>query len=62
MLGIIERGSALQALATLPEMIWEGAILGVYVIVKGFNSKRAAELEGRAPATAPATAPGLAAA
>ena len=39
-------------------MIWEGAILGVYVIVKGFNSKRAAELEGRAPATAPATAPG----
>ena len=55
-LGVIERGSALQVLATIPEMIWEGAILTVYVIVVGFNAKRAAELERPAATAAPALA------
>ena len=35
--GVLEFGGAGQLLFTLPEMIWEGAILGVYLIVKGFE-------------------------
>ena len=37
MFDVIERGSPLQGLATIPEFIWELS-LGVYCIVKGFRS------------------------
>jgi hypothetical protein len=60
LLGVIDRGAPIQGIASIPEMIWEGAILGVFVIVKGFDVKRAADLERRMHATAPA--PSLAAA
>ena len=36
MFGIIERGSALQGVATIPEFIWELSF-GIYLIVKGFR-------------------------
>jgi hypothetical protein len=36
MFDIIDRGSALQGLATIPEFIWELS-LGIYLIVKGFR-------------------------
>jgi Domain of unknown function (DUF4386) len=36
MFDVIERGSALQGLATIPEFIWELSF-GVYLIVKGFR-------------------------
>ena len=34
---VIERGSSLQAIATIPEFFWELS-LGIYCIVKGFRS------------------------
>ena len=37
MFDVIERGSALQAIATIPEFFWELS-LGIYCIVKGFKS------------------------
>lgn len=36
MLGLTERGSSLQGLATIPEFIWELSF-GVYLIAKGFK-------------------------
>ena len=45
--GVIERGSAAQGLATVLEFLWEGAVLGIWLIVKGFNQSRAAALESR---------------
>jgi hypothetical protein len=36
MFGVIERGSPLQGLATIPEFVWELSF-GVYLIVKGFT-------------------------
>lgn len=36
MFGVIERGSAVQGLATIPEFIWELSF-GIYLIVKGFK-------------------------
>ena len=36
MLGLIERGDALQAIATIPEFFWELS-LGIYCVVKGFR-------------------------
>ena len=36
MFGVIEPGSARQAIATAPEFVWELS-LGVYLIVKGFK-------------------------
>jgi hypothetical protein len=37
MLDLIERGGALQALATVPEFLWE-FLLSIYCIVKGFRA------------------------
>jgi hypothetical protein len=37
MFDVIERGSTLQAIATIPEFFWELS-LGIYCIVKGFRS------------------------
>jgi hypothetical protein len=36
MFDIIERGSTLQGVATIPEFIWELSF-GIYLIVKGFK-------------------------
>ena len=36
MFDVIERGSAIQAIATIPEFFWELS-LGIYCIVKGFR-------------------------
>jgi hypothetical protein len=33
---VIGRGSAAQAIATIPEFLWE-LLLGIYLIVKGFK-------------------------
>ncbi len=50
MLGIIERGSAVQAVATVPEFVWELSF-GIYLIVKGFRpSPILAELDSEAAA------------
>ncbi|MEU4605416.1 DUF4386 domain-containing protein [Kribbella sp. NPDC023972] len=46
MFDVIERGSALQGIATIPEFIWELSF-GIYLIVKGFKpSPILAGLEG----------------
>ena len=37
MFDVTERGSSLQAIATIPEFFWELS-LGIYCIVKGFRS------------------------
>jgi hypothetical protein len=37
MLGLAERGGALQGIATIPEFFWELS-LGIYCVVKGFRS------------------------
>ncbi len=39
MFGVTERGASIQALATIPEFIWELA-LGIYLVVKGFKPSR----------------------
>ena len=38
MFDVTERGSALQAIATIPEFFWELS-LGIYCIVKGFRPR-----------------------
>jgi hypothetical protein len=46
MFDVIERGSALQGVATIPEFIWELSF-GIYLIVKGFRpSPVLAEMDG----------------
>ena len=37
LLGIIERGSAAQGLATILEIVWEIGIMGLYLIFRGFR-------------------------
>jgi hypothetical protein len=37
MFGVIDRGGTVQAVATIPEFIWELSF-GIYLIVKGFKS------------------------
>lgn len=44
--GYIEAGSTAQALATLPEFLWE-LLLGVWLLVKGFNPAALAALDQR---------------
>ena len=39
MFNIIERGSTLQGIATIPEFIWKLSF-GIYLIVKGFKPSR----------------------
>jgi hypothetical protein len=41
--GVIEAGSVLQVIATLPEALWELA-LGIWLIVRGFNPSAVASL------------------
>jgi hypothetical protein len=42
--GVIEAGSVWQVIATLPEALWELS-LGIWLIVKGFNSSAVARLQ-----------------
>jgi len=42
--GVIEAGSVLQVIATLPEALWELS-LGIWLIVKGFNTSAVARLQ-----------------
>src|SRR5215210_6900404 len=41
--GVIEAGGVWQAIATIPEFFWELS-LGIWLIVKGFNSSAVASL------------------
>lgn len=54
--GAWEQMSSSGGLLSFPEMIWEGGVLGVYLIVKGFRDPAATADEpvvaGRAPALA----------
>jgi hypothetical protein len=54
--GAWEQVSGLGGLLSFPEIVWEGAVLGVYLIVKGFRDPATATEEpvvaGRAPALA----------
>jgi Domain of unknown function (DUF4386) len=43
--GVIEAGGAVQAIATIPEALWELG-LGIWPIVRGFNTSAIARLEG----------------
>lgn len=45
LLGGWEQMSSIGGLLSLPEMVWEGGILGVYLIVKGFRDPAAATTE-----------------
>lgn len=45
MFDVIERGSALQGIATIPEFFWELS-LGVYCIVKGFRPSPILAIDG----------------
>ncbi len=42
--GVIEAGSLLQVIATIPEALWE-LFLGIWPIVKGFNTSAVARLQ-----------------
>jgi len=48
LLGVIPQGSAIQGIATVPEIIWE-LFLGLWLTFKGFNHLQAAALERRSP-------------
>ena len=42
--GVIEAGSLWQVIATLPEALWE-LLLGIWLIVRGFNPSAIARLQ-----------------
>jgi hypothetical protein len=46
LLGVIPQGSALQGIATIPEIIWE-AFLGLWLTFKGFKSSAVPASENR---------------
>jgi hypothetical protein len=57
LLGGWDQMSSTGGLLSFPEMIWEGGVLGVYLIVKGFRAPAAtAEEEPVIPDHAPALA------
>jgi hypothetical protein len=45
MFDVIERGSALQGVATIPEFLWELSF-GIYLTVKGFRPSTIAARDG----------------
>ena len=45
MFGVIEAGGVVQSIATIPEFIWEGFVLGIWLIVRGFNPSAIARLQ-----------------
>jgi hypothetical protein len=54
--GAWEQMSGIGGLLSFPEMIWEGGVLGIYLIVKGFREPRVAPAEPVAAAAVPAVA------
>jgi len=52
LLGVFPQGSALQGIATIPEIIWE-AFLGLYLTFKGFKPSPILESGSRELGTAP---------
>jgi hypothetical protein len=55
--GVIEAGSTPQGVATIPEIVWEIGILGLFLIVKGFRPTAAATLLARNNDTSTADGP-----
>lgn len=55
--GALEFGGTGQILFTLPEMIWEGLILGVYLLVRGFSRTAPIIADDARPGATPALAP-----
>jgi hypothetical protein len=43
--GVIEAGGVWQLIATLPEFLWEGFVLGIWLTVRGFNPSAVARLQ-----------------
>jgi hypothetical protein len=43
--GVIEAGGVWQLIATIPEFFWELFVLGIWLIVKGFNPTAIARLQ-----------------
>ena len=43
--GVIEAGGVVQLIATLPEFLWEGFVLGIWLTVRGFNPSAVARLQ-----------------
>jgi hypothetical protein len=43
--GVIEAGGVWQLIATIPEFLWELFVLGIWLIVRGFNPSAVARLE-----------------
>ncbi len=43
--GVIEAGGVWQLIATIPEFFWELFVLGIWLIVRGFNPSAIARLE-----------------
>jgi hypothetical protein len=60
MFDVIERGSTLQGIATIPEFFWELS-LGIYCIVKGFRPSPILAMDGavRVPESPSATREGV---
>ena len=55
LLGVIPQGSALQGIATVPEIVWE-AFLGLYLTFKGFKASPVLAVDDSEEAMAPAYA------
>jgi hypothetical protein len=58
LLGGWEQMSSMGGLLSFPEMVWEGGVLGVYLIVKGFRDPGATTRQPVASGSAPAFAAG----
>jgi hypothetical protein len=43
--GVIEAGGVWQLIATIPEFLWELFVLGIWLIVRGFNPSAIARLQ-----------------
>ncbi len=43
--GVIEAGGVVQLIATIPEFLWELFVLGIWLIVRGFNPSAVARLQ-----------------
>jgi hypothetical protein len=43
--GVIEAQGVVQSIATIPEFLWELFVLGIWLIVRGFNPSAIARLE-----------------
>ena len=47
MFGVIEAGGGWQLIATIPEALWEFFVLGIWLIVRGFNPSALSRLEDK---------------